>query len=125
MTDWTAGIRAMQQHKEQERIIRAAAGEAGVEFIVEQPYQGDSELSGNGIDSLLWNGKPVTAFVEFPKKPTDPVGMALVVQPQDNGEYTVVRLSRRNKNDSWIGFSFATDLSWTDVRRWIHDDMDI
>lgn len=97
----------------------------GVEFIVEHPYKGDSELSGGGIDELLWNGKPVVAFIAFPKLPSDPVALALVVHTQDDGEFTVVRVSRRNKNDAWFGFSFVSDLSWADVRRFIHEDMDI
>ena len=125
MTDWTAGPRAMQQHLEQARIVRAALEKEGMEFIVEQPYEGSSELTNTGIDELLWNGKPVVAFIEFPKQPSDPVATALVVYSQDNGEFTVVRVSRQNKNDAWFGFSFVSDLTWADVRRWICKDMTI
>lgn len=124
MTDWMAGPRAMAQHKQQEQIIRAAMEKEGMEFLVEQPYQGDSELTGGGIDALRWNGKPVTAFIEFPAQPSDPVLLGLVIHPQDNGEYTVIRVSRRQQSQPWTGFSFVADLSWADVRRWIHEDMD-
>lgn len=125
MTDWTTGPEAMRRHRVAMQAARTAMEKEGVEFIVEHPYKGDSELSGGGIDELLWNGKPVVAFIAFPKLPSDPVALALVVHTQDDGEFTVVRVSRRNKNDAWFGFSFVSDLSWADVRRFIHEDMDI
>ena len=125
MTDWTAGPRAMQRNMEQARIIRAAMEKEGMEFIVEQPYEGGNERTNVGTDELLWNGKPVVAFIEFPKQSSDPVATALVVHSQDNDEFTVIRVSRQNKNDAWFGFSFVSGLSWADVRRWIHEDMNI
>lgn len=122
--DWSEPVRAGLRNMAMGAAVWKNLEDQGIEFTQEEKYVGSNILEwDNG--HLRWNGKQVAAFIEIPAQSSDPALMGLVIYHQDNGEFTVVRVSRRQISDPWVVFSLVSDLSWADVRHWINEDIDV